>query len=139
MIRAAMKEDADAVYGLMRQLSRHDFTTEQFRDCYLYNLEKGCVLVYEEDDIACGCVIYNIHYHLHFSHKTAEIVNLVVDKKVRDRGIGKELLTAVERIAADSGCVCIEVASGKYRKDAHRFYYREGFMCDHYKLTKELI
>jgi hypothetical protein len=36
----------------------------------------------------------------------------------------------------DNGCTCIEVGSGKQREDAHRFYEREGFVCDHYKFTK---
>ena len=139
MIRAAIKDDLDAVYGLIKQLSRHEFTKEQFCDCYKYNLERGCVLVYEKDNRnICGCVVFNIHYSLHFSRKTAEIVNLVVDESFRNCGIGKKLLTHVEQIVIENGCVCIEVDSGKHREAAHRFYEREGFVCDHYKLTKEL-
>ncbi|MCL1829479.1 MAG: GNAT family N-acetyltransferase [Oscillospiraceae bacterium] len=136
MIRPAVKSDVDAVYRLMRQLSRHDFTKEQFEDCYLYNLEKGRVLVYEEGNIVCGCAVFAIHYHLHFSCKTAEIINLIVDEHARNRGIGKELLTALEQIAKDNGCVRVEVDSGKHREAAHRFYEREGFASTHYKLTK---
>jgi len=140
MIRAAAKEDLDAIYGLIKQLSRHEFTKEQFCDCYKYNLERGCVLVYEKDNRnICGCIVFNIYYPLHFSRKTAEIVNLVVDENARNCGIGRELLTHVEQIAVENGCVCIEVASGKQREDAHRFYKREGFVCNHYKLTKELL
>jgi len=138
-IRTAIKDDLTAVYGLMKQLSHHDFTREQFEDCFLYNLERRRVLVYEKDSYICGCIIFNIHYHLHFSRKSAEIVNLVVDKNARRRGIGKELLAYIERIAIENDCVCVEVASGKRREDAHRFYEREGYVCDHYKLTKELI
>ena len=140
MIRAATKVDLDNVYGLMRQLSRHEFTKEQFGDCYFYSIEKGRVLVYEKDHHnICGCLVFSIHYHLHFSRKSAEIVNLVVDESIRGQGIGRELLTYFERIALDNGCVCIEVDSGKQREAAHRFYEREGFVCDHYKLTKGLI
>jgi len=138
MIRQAVKDDINAVYGLIRQLSSYEFTKEQFNDCYLYNLEKGCVLVYEKDNIICGCLAFNIHYSLHFSCKTAEIVNLIVDEKARGYGIGKELLAAFEKIAADNKCVCIEVSSGKHREAAHRFYEREGFVCGHYKLRKVL-
>ena len=138
MIRQAVKNDTDAVYGLIRQLSNHNFTKEQFNDCYLYNIKKGCVLVYEKDNIISGCLTFNIHYFLHFSRKTAEIVNLVVDENARSNGIGKDLLTEFEKIALANGCVCIEVASGKHREAAHRFYEREGFVCNHYKLRKEL-
>jgi PhnO protein len=140
MIRAATKDDLDVVYGLIKQLSSHEFTKGQFADCYLYNLEKGRVLVYEKDNSnICGCIVFAFHYSLHFSRKTAEIVNLIVDENVRSNGIGKELVTYLEKIAFDNGCVRIEVASGKQREDAHRFYKREGYVCDHYKLTKGLI
>ena len=139
MIRKAEKSDLDAIYGLMKQLSRHEFTQRQFEDCYTHNIEKGCVLVYEKDNrIICGCAVFAIHYPLHFSCKTAEIVNLIVDENSRGGGIGKELLAAIEQIALDNGCICIEVASGKHREAAHRFYEREGFVCGHIKLRKEL-
>jgi len=140
MIRAAEKNDLESVYALMRQLSDHDFTKAQFEDCYMFNIERGRVLVYEKDNIfVCGCIVFVIHYHLHFSSKTAEIVNLVVDENARNCGIGKELLMHVEQIAIGNGCVCIEVDSNKQREDAHRFYEREGFTNTHCKLMKGLI
>ena len=138
MIRAATDKDLDAVYGLIRQLSTHEFTKAQFDNCYSYQIEKGQALVYEKDSNILGCIAYDIHYHLHYSRKTAEIVNLVVDENCRSAGIGMDLLAAVEQIAIDSGCVCLEVDSNKKREDAHRFYEREGFVSSHYKLTKEL-
>ena len=139
MIRPAKMSDIEAIYGLIRQLSGYDFSRIHFDDCYTYNVENGCVLVYERDGTIYGCAVFAIHYHLHFSRKTAEIVNLIVDKNLRGSGIGKKLLVAIEQITHDSGCVCIEVASQKHREDAHRFYEREGFVCGHYKLRKELV
>jgi len=138
MIRKAIKSDLDAVYRLMRQLSNRDFTRKQFDDCYIYHLESGRILVYEKDYSIIGCLTFDIHYPLHFSRKTAEIVNIVVDENVRSGGIGRDLLAEFEKIALDYGCVCIEVDSGKHREAAHRFYEREGFVCNHYKLRKEL-
>jgi len=141
MIRAAIKDDLDAVYGLMRQLSRHEFTKEQFESCYLHSLESNdtYILVNEENTCICGCGVLSIHYPLHFSRKAAEIVNLIVDENARGRGIGKDLLAELEKVAHDNGCICIEVASSKQRIDAHRFYVREGFINDHYKLTKGFL
>ena len=139
MIRIATKDDSDAVYRLIKQLSSHEFTKKQFNDCYLHNIDKGQVLVYEKNNVVCGCIVYDIHYYLHFSRRSAEIVNLVVDENVRGRGLGKELLAHFEPIAKSQGCVCIEVDSGKHREAAHRFYMREGFEFKHYKFTKGLI
>jgi len=139
MIRTAMKNDLEGVYALMRQLSRHDFTNEQFEDCYLYNLENNHILVYEQDKKIYGCGILSIYYPLDYSRKVAEIVELIVDEDVRSRGIGKKLLKFLEQIAINNECVCLSLDSGKPRADAHRFYKREGFINTHYKFTKGLI
>jgi len=138
VIRTATKDDSESLYGLMRQLSRYEFTREQFESCYRYNLENYHVLVFEQNNHVCGCGILSIHYLLHFSCKTAEIVEIIVDENARNRGIGRELLAALEQIAVGNGCVRIELDSGKHRMDAHRFYEREGFESTHFKFTKEL-
>ena len=137
-IRPATKDDLDSVYRLIRQLSTHTFSKEQFEDCYLFHLGERSMLVYEKDHFICGCLAYDIHYPMHLSRKSAEIVNLIVDETYRGQGVGKELLNYFEQIAAENGCVCIEVDSNKKRKNAHRFYIREGFAFNHYKFTKEL-
>jgi len=138
-IRAATKDDLEQVYGLIRQLSRYEFTKEQFEPCYLHNLENNHVLVCEKDKTICGLGVLSIHYILNYSRKSAEIVELVVDEKHRSKGTGKILLAALEKIAIDGGCVRIDVSSSKKRESAHRFYEREGFASTHYKFSKELL
>ena len=139
MIRVATKEDMTVVLDLMRQLSSHEFTEKQFEDCYLFNISKECVLVYEKEGTVIGCLVYNIHFPMHYSRKTAEIINLVIDNDFCNQGIGKQMLLEFEKIADLNECVIIEVDSGNWRKDAHRFYCREGFNCTHHKFTKELL
>ena len=138
MIRPAMEKDHAAALHLMLQLSSHPFTKEQFRECYLYHLNHHTVLICEQAGVVCGLGVLSIHYPLHFSGKCAEIDNLIVDETVRGQGVGKELLSAMEQIAIAHGCVRLEVSSGRWRKDAHRFYQREGFENTHLKLTKPL-
>jgi len=138
MIRTAAKEDLESVYKLIRQLTKHDFTPEQFKTCYLHNLKNNHILVWEEDGNVCGCGVLTVHYSLHYSRKSAEIVNLIVDADYRNLGIGRKLLLALEQIAINNKCVGLEVGSGQQREAAHRFYYREGFGCSHYKFTKSL-
>ena len=46
MMRMARNNDMEAVWELMQQLSTHEFTKEQFVNCYSYNLDKGRILVY---------------------------------------------------------------------------------------------
>ena len=57
----------------------------------------------------------------------AEINGLVVDDKVRSRGVGKLLLEAAERWARSCGCDTIGVRSKVERHDAHRFYEKNRY------------
>jgi GNAT superfamily N-acetyltransferase len=52
--------------------------------------------------------------------------DLVVDSAERSTGVGKALLDAASDWAREHGCTHLELASGMGRKDAHRFYEREG-------------
>ncbi len=52
--------------------------------------------------------------------------DLVVDRAVRSGGVGKALLAAAADWARERGCTHLALSSGWGRKDAHRFYEREG-------------
>ena len=58
---------------------------------------------------------------------TAQIMGLVVDDAVRDRGVGKALLAAAEAWASTRGCRHMIVGTRVTRERAHRFYQREGY------------
>ncbi|HEY5638651.1 MAG TPA: GNAT family N-acetyltransferase [Dehalococcoidia bacterium] len=52
--------------------------------------------------------------------------DLVVDRGARSSGVGKALLAAAAGWARERGCTHLALSSGWGRKDAHRFYEREG-------------
>ena len=54
------------------------------------------------------------------------VEDLAVDPLHRSRGIGSALLGAARRWAAESGASHLELDSSDARRDAHRFYEREG-------------
>ena len=57
----------------------------------------------------------------------AEISGLVVDEKVRSRGIGRRLLDRAESWAREAGCRSIGLRSNVIRDQAHEFYLRYGY------------
>lgn len=57
----------------------------------------------------------------------AEISGLVVDEKVRSRGIGRQLLVRAEIWAREAGCRSIGLRSNVIRDQAHEFYLRYGY------------
>src|SRR5262245_9550337 len=54
------------------------------------------------------------------------VEDFAVHPEHRSRGIGKSLLDAAKAWAAERGAVHLELDSAEERKDAHRFYEREG-------------
>lgn len=63
--------------------------------------------------------------------------DLVTRAEQRSHGYGAMLLTWLKEYAAAVGCAQLHLDSGVWRKDAHRFYEREGlrlssfhFVCD---------
>lgn len=53
--------------------------------------------------------------------------DLVTIPEVRSKGYGSALLAWLEDFAEREGCKQVHLDSGTERKDAHRFYEREGF------------
>jgi len=64
---------------------------------------------------------------LHRAGPVGRVTALVVDATLRGRGIGRELMEAAERWAAERGCVLLEVTSNQRRVDAHTFYEGLGY------------
>jgi GNAT superfamily N-acetyltransferase len=60
--------------------------------------------------------------------KRCWLQDLVVTASRRSEGIGAMLLDAATDWARGRGCTHLELASGAGRKDAHRFYLREGMV-----------
>jgi len=69
--------------------------------------------------------------------KRCWLQDLVVRKDRRARGVGKLLLDAAREWARERGCTHLELGSGIGRKDAHRFYLREG-MVQGYTFTRRI-
>jgi GNAT superfamily N-acetyltransferase len=86
----------------------------------------GTVLVAEENGAVLGWIhVCGVRFFQ--SPPFAEIGGLVVDEAMRGKGVGKLLLQAAVRWAAEQGYGKLRVRSNVVREDAHRFYEREGF------------
>src|SRR5438045_3605745 len=52
--------------------------------------------------------------------------DLVTDEAFRSKGHGARLLTWLREVASAAGCTRLQLDTGVQRKDAQRFYAREG-------------
>jgi ribosomal protein S18 acetylase RimI-like enzyme len=70
-----------------------------------------------------------------------QISGLIVDKAYRGRGIGKKIIDEAKRWTKEKGCACLRLQANVIRKEAHRFYKREGFsiLKQQYVFAVELV
>jgi GNAT superfamily N-acetyltransferase len=84
------------------------------------------VLVAEDGGELVGiCTAYFDIHSVRFGHR-AWVEDLAVDPAQRSRGVGRALLYAAMGWARERGATHLELDSGEARRDAHRFYEREG-------------
>ena len=58
------------------------------------------------------------------------IEDVVVKEECRGMGIGKRLMDALDEFAVRRGCLYAILVSSGFRKEAHRFYEKQGFTED---------
>ena len=84
------------------------------------------LLLAEEDGVLAGlCSVYLDLRSIRYGRR-AWVEDLVVGPHRRSTGVGKALLDAAKDWARERGATHLELDSGDARKDAHRFYEREG-------------
>ena len=139
MIEYAKLEDKEEIYNLICILENKKIKKEHF-DCVFENFLKDkdiIYLVYRDKKIE-GFLSFKINLYLHHDRDTGEIVELVVLPEKRSLKIGKQLIEKIEEIARNKKLEQIELSTSTYRKDAHRFYERQGYEKLHYNYTKDL-
>jgi len=62
---------------------------------------------------------------------------LVVDAARRSTGVGRLLLAWLEQEAARRGAKGLELESGTQRTQAHKFYFREGFVINAFSFKQD--
>ena len=128
VIREVQARDIPALARLAGQLG---YATEESQmrgrfDRVITDPEHG-VWVAES---TAGEVIGWVHVHLTRYLATdirGELAGLIVDSTVRSRGIGAQLLRAAEHWTKAHGAELLSLRSNVTRKDAHRFYERQGY------------
>lgn len=141
MFRKSTEKDGKAVYDLICDMEEKQLPYEAFEAIYLRQLvrEEHFCLIAEEEGQVCAMLHLRFEEQLHHCERIAEIMEFVVDARCRGKRLGQRMLAEAEKIAVEHGCAQIEVASNQLRKDAHRFYLREGMHNFHYKFSKRLL
>jgi GNAT superfamily N-acetyltransferase len=125
-IRIASERDIDDIARLMTQLGYpQDAATTRARVA-ASTAHGHAVLVAEHRGAIAGCIQVGAVASLE-SEPFAQILALVVDESARGQRIGAELVTAAVAWSKEHGYAKLRVRTRVDRRDAHRFYEREGF------------
>lgn len=94
-----------------------------------------CVAI--DQDAVRGVAIFRVFENT-FSDRRFYVDDLCIDEAHRSKGIGHAMIEYLEHEASTHGCNSIELESGTHRLQAHKFYFREGFLLTSFSFRKEL-
>lgn len=136
-IRELKPAEMPTLYPLIKQLNP-TITRRQFGIYLDAALDEGyrCFGGFQGKKMvaACGAWVMTRFW----CGKFMEVDNVVVDKALRNSGLGKVLLDEVEKIAKSEGCKMMLAASYTHNTASHRFYFREKYIIRGFVFTKEI-
>jgi GNAT superfamily N-acetyltransferase len=125
-VRRARTGDAGAVAGLAGELAQSFlFSREKFDLAYppLVASEDACLLVAAEDGECLGYVLGFRHLTFYANGPVGWVEELLVRQEYRGSGLGRALMSAFERWAAEHDCTLVALATRR----AAPFYRALGY------------
>lgn len=89
-------------------------------------------------EAVCGLAVWRWHENT-FDGIKFYIDDLVTDAALRSQGVGKSLIAQLEMEAQQRGAEALVLDSGTQRQQAHRFYFREGFVITSFNFKKQRV
>lgn len=118
--------DIHALYEL-NTLFGNTATFEEMKKCILNNESEIICIAYSEETAAgfcCGHIVASVCY----SEKRADIEALYVKENYRRQGIGKALLSCLEKSFAQRGIYHFHINTRNENKNALKLYQDTGFI-----------
>jgi len=137
-IREITLQELETVYEVVKQL-RVDLSYKEFEDLIydMRHMEYKMIGVFEGESLItyAGVAIQTNLYH----KRHLFVFDLVTDEKYQSKGYGAMMMEYLHDYAKMGMCENIVLSSGLGRKDAHRFYEKEGFAKKSYVFVKPLV
>ncbi len=132
-------EYLEEVYELSNQLENEQLDYEGFKRCYFEIMSLSNHLLYGvKKERLIGFIHLRVEQQLHHASLVVEILELVIDDKHRSQKYGKRLLDFAVNYSKSIQASHIELSSNQFRRRAHQFYNREGFIETSVKFVKKL-
>ena len=128
-IRRCMVSDAKHIYELCRISLGYDFTEQQVEANVrrLIGSAENLLMVAVDEEDECVGFIHASNHDPVYAPPMKDIMALAIYDEYRHKGIGKQLVAAVEDWAQKTGARGLRVNSGIEQKSAVIFYKSCGF------------
>lgn len=127
---------------------KYNILTADYREKYFVktidevNKYEGKIFLAKEDDTIVGLVVGLINnedeetYDFH-APKRGRVTELVVSKRYRSKGIGKQLLDRMESYFKEGGCKGLLIDVFAYNENAYKFYCKNGYFDRSIEMMKK--
>lgn len=128
VIREYRAEDCEAIHQMNCREMGYAFPIEETRKKLeaLSKSGRDRILVADVEGIAAG-YIHACDYDVIYAPPMKNILGLAVSGEFQRQGIGRALLSEVERWAKETGACGVRLVSGAGRTEAHAFYRSCGY------------
>lgn len=131
-VRPAVREDAELLFGLIRELAEYEKLAGEVRGDpellaeTLFDRGGAEALIAEADGDAVGYAIFFATYSTFECRPGIWVEDLFVRPEHRRRGIGRALLARIAASALERGCARLEWSALDWNEPALRFYDELG-------------
>jgi len=126
-----------ALFPVMQELRDH-LDEPEFNRLYEQAHPEGFRIVGVFEGSECRAAAGYHWYTNLYRGKQLYIDDLVTAQASRSKGYGKALNDFLCGKARDAGCSTIQLDSNVQRKDAHHFYFREGYTIRSFHFERDL-
>jgi GNAT superfamily N-acetyltransferase len=121
---------AESVHRQLRPHLPDDYPVKMARV-----LKEARMALAVKDDRVHGLAVYRWHENT-FDGVKFYIDDLVTDEVHRSSGVGHALIAHLEEVAKELGASGLKLDSGTQLTQAHKFYFREGFVIPAFNFKK---
>ena len=126
----------DSFLSLIQQLRPHISSVSECEKIFT-NIKNHNLFCITDDEKYVGFISFQKTFNLYLGEFYL-VDDLIVDEKYRGKGIGKELMNAVEMACRNENISSIKLDSGLQRENTHKFYKSLGYEKKCYTFEKQL-
>lgn len=127
IIRKYKKTDYLQLSNLLKVIFESDIDQSSLEQYYTKNNKTILIALDEQENQVIGFAFIEERFDYIKAKRVLFLSYLGVDEKYRNKGVGKNLISAIEKICKEQKYDAIELTSANYRTDSHAFYKNIGF------------